>query len=444
MLNIIGQVAPLLVGVVTIPFIVKGMGMECFGILSLAWTILAYFSVFDLGLSRSTTKFVAEFIGKGEVENLHALVWTSLSLHFLLGTFGAVIFAVITPFLVKSVFNIPFHLIEEAKITFFFFAGSMPFVICIAALRGVLEAKQRFDLVNIMRFSFNSSIFLVPAAAVMLDLNLPSIAALLLLVNLCVTLVYLVLCIHVFPGLKNTFALDRGLISTILSFSSWIAIFNVVSSTMLSVDRILIGTLLTMTAVSYYTIPYEMVSRLAVLPASLTAVLFPVFSAFSQAYKDDLSFLYANAVKYLSLIMGIAISLIILSAPIILQIWVGNDFSQNSKLVLQILAIGLFANSLAWIPCCLLQGAGRPDIPSKFRLIEFPLYIGLSWIFINKWGIVGAAISWTIWLVVDSLLLFLGAWKIVPDTMSALIRKRTMYIIPVLMIGSVVLAFFGS
>lgn len=57
-LNFIGQAVPLLVGVITIPFIIRGLGTDRFGLLSLAWIVLGYFAIFDLGLGRTTTKFI--------------------------------------------------------------------------------------------------------------------------------------------------------------------------------------------------------------------------------------------------------------------------------------------------------------------------------------------------------------------------------------------------
>ncbi len=62
LLNLIGQGLPLVVAVITIPFIIHGLGIERFGLLSLAWVVLGYFAIFDLGLGRATTKFVAEAI----------------------------------------------------------------------------------------------------------------------------------------------------------------------------------------------------------------------------------------------------------------------------------------------------------------------------------------------------------------------------------------------
>lgn len=67
LLNFVGQALPL-VAVVTIPFIVRGLGIERFGLLSLAWVVLGYFTIFDLGLGRATTKYVAEALGKGDEE----------------------------------------------------------------------------------------------------------------------------------------------------------------------------------------------------------------------------------------------------------------------------------------------------------------------------------------------------------------------------------------
>ena len=86
--NLAGQILPLLVGVVTIPYIVKGLGTVGFGILSITWMVLGYFSMFDLGLSRATTKFVAAHLSPDKIDRVPALIWTSLALQLGLGFAG--------------------------------------------------------------------------------------------------------------------------------------------------------------------------------------------------------------------------------------------------------------------------------------------------------------------------------------------------------------------
>ncbi|RLA95629.1 MAG: hypothetical protein DRG69_03065, partial [Deltaproteobacteria bacterium] len=118
-LNFIGQVVPLFVAVIAIPFIIQGLGADRFGILSLAWIIIGYFSIINLGLGRATTKFVAEALGKDEMEKIPSIVWTSLASQLFLGILGGVILIILTPILVKQILNIPIDLIKETKTTFY-------------------------------------------------------------------------------------------------------------------------------------------------------------------------------------------------------------------------------------------------------------------------------------------------------------------------------------
>jgi len=50
--NLLGTGAPLLVAIVVIPVLIEGLGIERFGVLTIAWMVVGYFSLFDLGLGR--------------------------------------------------------------------------------------------------------------------------------------------------------------------------------------------------------------------------------------------------------------------------------------------------------------------------------------------------------------------------------------------------------
>ncbi|HLJ29909.1 MAG TPA: hypothetical protein VKY85_24590 [Candidatus Angelobacter sp.] len=47
--NLLGQLLPMAVAVVAIPPVIRGLGIPRFGVLSLAWIVIGYFSLFDLG-----------------------------------------------------------------------------------------------------------------------------------------------------------------------------------------------------------------------------------------------------------------------------------------------------------------------------------------------------------------------------------------------------------
>src|SRR2546429_7267465 len=53
--NLLGNGAPMVVAVVCIPILIRGLGKERFGVLTLAWALIGYASLFDLGLGRALT-----------------------------------------------------------------------------------------------------------------------------------------------------------------------------------------------------------------------------------------------------------------------------------------------------------------------------------------------------------------------------------------------------
>src|SRR3984893_10134754 len=89
-LNFVGQLLPLVAGIVLIPYIVRGLGPDRFGLLGIVWVVFGYFSLLDLGLGRATTKFLADWLAREETSRISEMVWSSIFLQVLLGLVGCV------------------------------------------------------------------------------------------------------------------------------------------------------------------------------------------------------------------------------------------------------------------------------------------------------------------------------------------------------------------
>src|SRR5215469_5003968 len=76
--NLIGQIAPILVAMCVIPFLVHHLGVDRFGVLTLAWILVGYLSLLDLGIGRATTKLLAEKLALGNTQGARNLVWTAI------------------------------------------------------------------------------------------------------------------------------------------------------------------------------------------------------------------------------------------------------------------------------------------------------------------------------------------------------------------------------
>jgi len=421
LLNLIGQGLPLLVGVVSVPFIIRGLGTDRFGLLSLAWVVLGYFAIFDLGLGRATTKFVAEALGKGEGTEIPRIAWTAVTVQAMFGLLGSIVLILLTPLLVGRILNVPPALINEAKVMFYILAPSVPVVLISSSFQGILEAFQRFDLVNAVKIPSSILTFLLPLLGLYFGFRLPGIVMLTLLSRIGALFVYVMLDFNMMPQLRK-YSGSLSLFPHLFSFGGWVTVTNIVSPILVYLDRFLIGSLLSMAAVAYYSAPYEMVTRLSIISTSLSATLFPAFSSLEGVEnKGKIGMIFARSVKYVLLTLGPIVLIVMLFARDILGLWLGAKFAIESTIVLQVLALGVLINSIAHTPFALLQGVGRPDLPAKFHVLELFVYVGIAWFLVSKWGINGAAMAWTFRVTLDTSLLF-GAvfwiYKISPQTLS--------------------------
>ncbi len=392
-LNLIGQVAPALVALAAIPYTVHGLGVERFGILSLAMVGLGYLNIFDLGLGRATTRFVASALGAGDATKIPGIVWTSLAAQALVGTGCGLILAAGTPHVVGRVLNVPEHLAAETEALFYLLSLSLPVIVSTASLRGLLEAAQRFDLVNLVRTISNSLVFLLPALGVALGLTLPWMVFLLVASVGAGALAYLVFGLRVFPALRRSPGIEPRLVRPLLAYGGWVTVSGVVVPVLAYSERLLIAALVSVPALAYYSVPFDIVSRLQVFPSSFGAALFPSLAS-EVGRRERLQELYERSLRYLLLVMGPVTLLLIVLARSGLETWLGSDFATEGAIVLQILALARLVNALSQMPANLLDAVGRPDLRAKILASYAAVYVAMAWLLVSSMGIVGAGLAW--------------------------------------------------
>lgn len=418
--NLLGRYVPMAIALVVVPILVKGYGTDRYGLLSLSWVIIGYFGLLDMGIGRATTKFVADRMATNDTEELPSLVWTSWSALAGLGCLAAIIIALLAPILVNYVLKIPPYFRSEATTTMYLLALFMPFALCIAGIQGVLEAMQRFDLINAVQVPSGVVGYLIPLAALQYTQDLSILMATLLLARIAVFGILFLLCLRSMPLLKRYQGISVHYLKEILRFGGWLTLSNIISPLMVSLDRFLIGSLVTISAVAYYTAPYSIVTQLWVIPNSLVPVLFPVFSGMAAKRSQDFAALYHRAVKFIFFIVMIAVVPISVMANDLMSFWIGADFAAHSSAVLALLAVGVLINSLAMVPFAVIQASGRPDITAKFHLLELIPYCAMVWWGTITYGIVGTAIAWVLRMTIDAALLFWAADRIQPKEQRGL------------------------
>jgi len=350
---------------------------------------------------------------------------------------------------VHSVLKVPVAIQAETLISFHYVAISLPVVISLAGLRGLVGAYQRFDLLSAVRVPISLFSYLVPLVVLPFSKTLGPFILVLVLSRFLAWFIHLFLCFQVSPALRRRITIKGAPFRHMFSFGGWMTVTNVVSPIMVSMDRLLIGALISMTAVAYYATPYEAASKLWIIPSSVAGVLFPAFATALARDRQRAALLYEKGVKYIFLAMFPIVLCVLAFGSFALHIWLGTAFVENSKSVLQLLVLGVFANSLAQVPFWQIQAAGRPDLAAKVHLIELPCYLLIFWSLTTRYGIQGAGIAWMLRATVDACIMFWLSYRLLPESRAALWHLTRMcmaatpvFVVAVLIHGKIAAAIY--
>lgn len=415
LMNLGAQALPLLVGIFTIPHIIQGLGLDRFGILTLAWMVIGYFSLFDLGLGRALTQIVANQSGKNDLAKLPGLVWTALAIMAVMGLVGAVLAGALSPYLISKVFKMPDQIRPEALTAFYLLSVSIPVVVLSSGFAGILAAYHRFDFINAVRLPLGLVTFVGPLLVLPFSNSLVPVIAVLAASRFAACAAQYLLCLRVMPALRGQRRLQPESIKPLFGFGGWMTVSNIISPLLVYLDRFIIGTLISVTAVAYYATPYEMITKLWVVPGALVATLFPAFAAAAGGDTGRTVRLFAKSIAATFLLIFPVALVVVVFAREGLTLWLGSEFAAQSATVLKLLSIGVFLNCLAQISYTLVQGRGRPDLTAKFHIAEFIFYLPLLLWGIKTHGIAGAAAVWVLRVAVDGLLLLWACQRLIPQ-----------------------------
>lgn len=419
LLNLASEVAPFLVAVIAIPVVIRSVGVDRFGVLMLVMMVVGYFGIFDFGLGRAATKLIAEAVAAGEQSKVPGFFWTSFFLMFGFGICAAIIAAAVSPWLVGDVLKIPPGLRAESLHAFYLLALFLPVVISGGSLYGTLSAFQRFDLINAVRVPTGIFYYLGLLIVLPFSHRLEWLVGMIIAARLAYWIATFVLCFRVAPVLRHDMRLRRETVAPMLSFGGWVTVSAVIVPVLEYLDRFLIGAMLSIAAVAYYTVPWQVTTKMRVVPAALSSVTFAAFSAAFTQNPKRAALIFERANRYILLALFAPVLVITTLAPEGLTLWLGPSFAAHSSVVLRLLAIGMFVVCFTWIPYALIQAAHRPDLTAKVHAALVPPYVGLLLWMLPRYGIEGAAIVWLMRAAADAVLLHIMVWRLFPLAIPA-------------------------
>lgn len=406
--NLAGSGLPLIAAASLIPFTLHHLGYEAFGVLTLIWALIGYFSLFDMGVGRALTYELSKLRAVNNVSEISLTLKAGLILTLAAGLLGAAVMLILAPYFATSWLKISPALQPDAMLSFQIAAiGVIPTTVT-SGLRGALEGLGRFAASNLNKILLGFCMFVLPALSIALHGN--SLWA----ITLYLVLARLIVALAAAAQLRSYFAISsagliRNHLKPLVNYGAWITVTGIVGPLMVYGDRFFVSAAVGAAQLPLYAIPQEGLQRLLIIPAALCGALLPQLAALSP---HDAAASYRRNYKRVAVVMlGICLMAAILAYPA-LAWWLSAEFAQQALPIVLILSVGIWLNSMATVPYTLIHANGNPRLTALFHLFELGLYVLALWWLATSFGLVGAALAWVGRVALDLILLHIAANKL--------------------------------
>lgn len=407
--NFAGQAWSVIISVAVIPFYIKFLGIEAYGLLGFYMMLQGVLQMLDLGFSPTLNRELARYsampekagVARDLVRTLEVGCWL---LGIVIG--GAVIVA--APFFAHHWLNVsalPSGDVQDALIMM----GILVTLQWPQSFYGSgLMGLQRQVLINSVGISLSA--VSSGGAVLVLWLISPKITALLswqIVVSVIqVTLVTFLLWRNL-PFSGRPPRLSLGVVRNVWKFAAGMSGITVSGIVLTQLDKVILSKMLSLEMFGYYTLAGAIGRGLYVLISPLFNAISPRFSALvASGDINMLKELYHRGSQLMAVLVLSLATVVALFSYDILMLWIGNaETARNAAPIASLLVIGTALNGLMNLPFALQLAYGWTRIGlyinSFFIITLVPTIVFLT----TLYGAVGGA---SVWVVLNGSYLLIG------------------------------------
>ena len=404
------QGAALLTSLVVTPVVIRRLGAEDYGVLTLINLLISYLGFADLGMGSASTRFGAEALSREGERGESAVVWTAMLVTAVPAVLVAAGLAAAAPVLLTRVFGLTNLSTTVPALRI----GTI--VLLATALTGVVNAPQLIRL----RVGLNSALTMsgsITQACLILML-LSAGGKLVEVVSAMAGVAVVMACVHIFvagrisPGILRP-RVDRALARPLLRFGMGVVVTAATGVIVAHGEKFVLVRLGSVTDLAYYNVAFTLAGLIGIVPA---AVMNPLMTALVHLdvskEGERAAQIYGGVLRGLLFWTAPAALAACVAARPFFTVWAGPPFGAESTLPLFILSAGWLFQSASYVPRCALAAANRVDIFARYQVYEVIPYFVAVTALVGRFGTAGAAVAWDLRVAVECWLLFRAAGRI--------------------------------
>ncbi|MBD3346746.1 MAG: oligosaccharide flippase family protein [Chitinivibrionales bacterium] len=382
-------------------WVARQLGPSNYGI----FTLVLWFSgtiswLVGMGLMHALTKFIAEYHGKGTIDDISPIVVSILKIE--LGITGAV--TIILLFFRSAIADY-FFSPNETFYFFLAFLGLIPGVMT-AIFSATIEGLQKFEYFTYANILISPFSLASKVAVLWFGYGIEGLLAVMLVFSVINTVFYTLVLrkegIWAGKGWKQP--VNGTLRARIRKYNtSVLAIILCDKIVWDKSENFFLGRFCPAAQIGFYNLGFNIAHRfMSVLPATFWRVLFPAMSSyFGSGDRTKMKRLFYVTTRYLAFLsFPMGVGAIILAYHIIHYLY-GHEFI-GAQRPLQLILISLIISSLGKPGSAILYGYEKQSFIYKYGAVLAVVNILLDIFLIRSYGALGAAIAYSITTVLGT------------------------------------------
>ena len=390
----------IIIQLVYMPFMLRILGTNEFGIYSIASSTISYLSLISLGFGASYIRWYSIFKKDNNEEKIARLNGLYLIVFLIMGSIGLLAGFTLS-YNVDIFFNASYSLseIKTAKVLMFFLTINIAISFPASLFVSYITSQERF----IFQKSINMlSTVATPIANVLFlilgfgTIGMVTITTIVSIIIAIINVMYCLRCLKMNIMLKD---IDWKLLRDIFSFSVFIAINQIIDQINWQTDKVVLGKMVNGTAVAVYSVGANLNTMFTSFSTAISSVFIPQVNKIVSSGESDIDIKLTDLFIKVGRIQWFVLTLIltgfIFFGEYFVNKWAGNEYNK-----------AYYVSLLLMVPAVipLIQNIGieiqRAKYLHKFRSIAYffmaIINVLVSIRFSSKWGEIGAALGTTI------------------------------------------------
>lgn len=400
------------VSLVLTPLIIRFLGQSEYGLYETIGSFVSYLSVLDLGFGSVVTRYTAKFQNENNIVGLYKFLYTCRNVYLILCGVIIIIGLILYNF-IDTLFSRSFSPLElnKAHILFIMVLATTVISIYSQVYKGLLNGIEKFiwpRVIHLLKIIFTKVV-----AVTILYFGSDSIGLvgvmLVFEVLSCIVLMFKAHSLVNFVPNK----MPHKQLKELFAYTGYLFILAIVSQLYWQIDKFLLGVLSGTICVAIYSAALNVQNILRNVSSSLKEILIPRISHISSD-DFDLSVLLTNFMIKSGRIILIVYGILLVGFTIVgdkfIILWLGDEYAVAYQIV-------IILGYSTLLPTILLPGEEICKTYNKHgQLTYIYLFVAviniiLSYFMIKGIGIMGAAISTSIGLIIGNVCIALFYYK---------------------------------